>query len=136
MLGITKHRVHFYDTDSMQVTHHANYIKWFEIGRVEFLRKLGITLDELMCDGILFPITEINCKFFSPSRFDDVLIIETYPTALTKVKVAFDYKVLREKDATLLVTGHTQSLFTDKKTGRILRLPKKYEERLIKGLLD
>ena len=82
-LSVTaEHHVDFYDTDAMAVVHHANYIRWFEIGRVEYLRKYGITLDEMMNDGFVFPITKIEAKYLSPGHFDDVLEIETTATAL------------------------------------------------------
>ena len=70
-------RVHFYDTDEMGVVHHSNYIRWFETGRVEFLRSIGITLTEMMSDKILFPLTEIKAKYFHPAHFDDELELET-----------------------------------------------------------
>jgi acyl-CoA thioester hydrolase len=71
-----KHRVNFYDTDAMAVVHHANYIRWFEIGRVEYLRSIGITLDMLMDDGYVFPITEVRAKYLSPGHFDEELLME------------------------------------------------------------
>jgi len=125
-----RHKVNFYDTDAMAVVHHANYIRWFEIGRVEFLREAGITLNELMEAGYVFPITDVSCKYLSPGKFDDELVIETKPTALTKVKMAFDYRILRETDGTVLVTGHTQNVFTSRETGSITRLPEKYYAKL------
>ena len=125
-----KHKVNFYDTDAMAVVHHSNYIRWFEIGRVEFLREAGITLGELMDDGYLFPIVDVSAKYLNPAYFDDQLIIETIPTALTKAKMAFDYRILREKDGILLVTGHTQNVFTCRATGKITRLPDKYYDKL------
>lgn len=130
MITRITHRVNFYDTDAMAVVHHANYIRWFEIGRVDFLRKAGITIGELMADGFVFPITDVNCKYVSPGKFDDVLVIETTPTALTKVKMAFDYRILREADQTVLVKGHTQNVFTNRETGSISRLPEKYYVKL------
>ena len=57
-----EHHVNFYDTDAMAVVHHANYIRWFEIGRVAYLRSIGITLTEMMDDGYVFPITDISAK--------------------------------------------------------------------------
>ena len=62
------HRVNFYDTDAMGVVHHANYIRWFEIGRVEFLRALGITLGDLMEAGYVFPLTDVSAKFVASGR--------------------------------------------------------------------
>lgn len=123
---ITEHHVNFYDTDAMAVVHHSNYIRWFEIGRVEYLRSIGITLGALMEDGFVFPITDVRAKYVSPGRFDDVVQIETTPTALTKAKMAFDYRVFRKSDGELMVTGHSQNVFTRRDTGVITRLPEKY----------
>ena len=130
MVSRVEHHVDFFDTDAMEVVHHSNYIRWFEIGRVEFLRAAGITLGELMADGYVFPITDVSAKFLSPGRFDDVLMIETTPTALTKAKMAFDYRILRKGEDTVLVTGHTQNVFTSRETGKIARLPEKYYKKL------
>ena len=123
---ITEHHVNFYDTDAMAVVHHSNYIRWFEIGRVEYLRSIGITLGELMEDGFVFPITDVRSKYVSPGKFDDVVLIETTPTALTKAKMAFDYRIIRKADGAVMVTGHSQNVFTSQETGRITRLPEKY----------
>ncbi len=134
MIARVRHRVSFYDTDAMAVVHHANYIRWFELGRVECLRQVGITLDELIQDGFLFPITDVSCKYLTAGKFDDVLIIEAKPATLTKVKMAFDYRILREDDQVVLVEGHTQNVFTHRDTGRIARLPQKYYEKLARAL--
>ncbi|MDD6597554.1 thioesterase family protein [Anaerovibrio sp.] len=135
MVTTVAHKVNFYDTDAMAVVHHSNYIRWFEIGRVEFLRQAGITLTELMDDGYVFPITEVSAKYMNSGYFDDELIIETTPVALTKAKMAFSYRVLRACDDTVLVTGFTQNVFTSRATGKITRLPDKYYDKL-KAMLD
>lgn len=130
MVVCTKRRVNFYDTDLMSVVHHANYIRWFEIGRVEFMRAAGISLIEMMEDGFVFPITEVRCKYLSPSRFDDEIIIEVKPEVLTKAKMEFSYRILRADDGELLVTGFTQNVFTNKETGKIVRITDKYQDKL------
>ena len=135
MVTTVAHKVNFYDTDAMAVVHHSNYIRWFEIGRVEFLRQAGITLTELMDDGYVFPITEVSAKYMNSGYFDDELIIETTPVALTKAKMAFSYRVLRACDDTVLVTGFTQNVVTSRATGKITRLPDKYYDKL-KAMLD
>ena len=135
MVVCAKHRVNFYDTDLMKVVHHSNYIRWFEIGRVEFLRAAGISLNDMMDDGFVFPITDVRCKYLSPGHFDDVLIIEVTPRALTKAKMEFDYRIIREADNEVLVTGFTQNVFTSKETGKITRITDKYQEKL-KKMLD
>ena len=135
MVTTVRHKVNFYDTDAMAVVHHSNYIRWFEIGRVEFLREAGITLNQLMDDGYVFPITEVSAKYVNSAKFDDELIIETTPEALTKAKMAFTYRILRASDDTLLVIGRTQNVFTSMETGKITRLPETYYNKL-KAMLD
>lgn len=132
MIVTTKHRVKFFDTDTMGVVHHSNYIRWFETGRVEFLRTLGIDLNEMMNDGILFPIVEVGAKFHSPARFDDELEIETTAEALTKAKMKFNYAIRRCGEEKILVEGTSTNVFTC--NGKICRLPEKYFSKLSKGL--
>ena len=132
----TEYKVNFFDTDAMAVVHHANYIRWFEIGRVEYLRHYGLTLDDIMDDGYVFPITKIDAKYLSPGRFDDVLIIETTATALTKAQMAFAYRIVRKDTGEVLVTGHSQNAFTRKDTGKITRLPDKFFEIFQRAMAD
>ena len=123
-------RVHFYDTDLMGVVHHSNYIRWFETGRVEFLRTLGIDLNEMINDGILFPIVEVQAKYFEPAKFDDELELEIIPANLTKVKWEFEYKIRRAGEEKILVEGFSRNVFTSAATGKISRLPEKYFSKL------
>lgn len=123
-------RVQFYDTDEMGVVHHANYIKWFETGRVEYLRKFNLNLNDLIADEILFPITEVKAKYLHPAHFDDELEITTTARALTKVKMDFDYTVRRIGDGQILVKGYSENVFTSTKTGKIIKLPDKYFAKL------
>ena len=132
MIVKTLHRVKFYDTDVMGVVHHSNYIRWFETGRVEFLRELGIDLNEMMSDGVLFPIVEIGAKFHAPAKFDDELEIETTGEALTKAKMKFNYAIRRRGEEKILAEGTSTNVFTS--GGKICRLPDKYFSRLVKGL--
>ena len=128
-------RVHFYNTDEMSVVHHANYIRWFETGRVEYLREIGITLPEMIEDGILFPITEIRAKYFHPAHFDEELEVETIALELTKVKMEFEYIIRRVSDGKILVKGFSQNVFTSTETGKISRLPDKYFSKLEQAMI-
>ena len=117
-----RHKVRFVETDMMGVAHHSNYFRWFEMGRVEYLRQAGISLLELMDQNILFPIKDVSCQYLVSARFDDTIIIETAMEDLSRAKMIFRYRVLREKDGVLLATGRTQNVFTDT-TGKVIRLP-------------
>ena len=129
-------RVHFYNTDEMGVVHHSNYIRWFETGRVEYLRSIGITLTEMMSDGILFPITEVRAKYLHAAKFDDDLELETTAVELSKVKMEFKYKIRRVSDGLLLVKGYSQNVFTNTETGKISRIPEKYFSKMQQAMIE
>jgi len=127
---VTVHeKVRFVETDAMGVVHHSNYFRWFEMGRVEFLKQAGISLNELIAEGILFPITNVECKYRASAKFDDHILIETQPAELTAVKMIFHYKIMREADGLLLATGQTQNVFTNMQ-GKIIKLPSDYVNKL------
>lgn len=116
-----REKVRFVETDMMNVVHHSNYFRWFEMGRVEYMRAAGVYLLDLIADGIVFPITDVSCQYKASARFDDWIVIETTMTSLSRAKMVFDYRVLRENDGTLLAEGNTTNVFTDM-SGRIIRL--------------
>ena len=107
-----REKVRFVETDMMGVVHHANYFQWFEVGRVEYLREAGVYLLDLIGDGILFPITEVQCKYKASARFDDYVLIETTMTGLSRAKMVFSYRVVREADGIVLAEGQTENVFT------------------------
>lgn len=114
-------KVRFVETDMMGVVHHANYLRWFEMGRVAYLRACGISLGELMESGIIFPITEVNVKYKNSCTFDDEFEVQVKMSAFNKAKMEFTYKVIRLRDNAIAVEGHTRNVFTDQE-GRIVRL--------------
>ena len=114
-------RVRFVETDLMGVVHHANYLRWFEMGRVAYLRAAGVDLNDLMDKGYIFPITDVQCKYKNSAKFDDEFEIRTTMTTFTKAKMAFSYEVVRKKDKVVLAEGKTQNVFTNME-GKITRL--------------
>lgn len=126
-------KVRFYETDLMGVVHHANYLRWFEMGRVEYLRQAGIDLNEMMGEWFMVPIVDVNCRYRQSARFDDEVIIETVLEKLSKVKLSFSYRALRAKDGVLLAEGKTTNGITTAE-GKVARLSDSYMERLNKML--
>lgn len=124
-----KDRVRFVETDLMGVVHHSNYLRWFEMARVEYLRTANVLLPDLIADGILFPITEVQCKYRQSAYFDEMIRVEATLVDFSRAKLCFSYRVVRETDNVLLAEGTTQNVFTDEK-GRIIRLPQLYFERI------
>ncbi len=124
-----REKVRFVETDMMGVVHHSNYFRWFEMARVEYLRQAGVLLNDLMAEDIVFPITDVDCKYRQSARFDDYILIEAVLAEISKVKMVFTYRVLREHDGALLATGRTQNAFTNRQ-GKIVRLPDSYFKKM------
>ncbi|HWR07935.1 thioesterase family protein [Sporomusa sp.] len=130
-----REKVRFVETDMMGVVHHSNYFRWFEMARVEYLRQAGVLLNNLMAEDIVFPITDVDCKYRMSAKFDDYILIEAVLSEVSKVKMVFTYRVLREHDGALLATGCTQNAFTNKQ-GKITRLPEHYFKKISSPLPD
>ncbi len=124
-------KVRFVETDMMGVVHHANYLRWFEMGRVAYLRACGISLGELMAADIIFPITEVQVKYKNSCTFDDEFEVQTTMSAFNKAKMDFSYKVIRLRDGAVAVEGHTRNVFTDKE-GHIVRLEPQWFDKIKK----
>lgn len=119
----TFYRVIYGDTDQMGVAYHANYLRWFEMGRTEMFRYMGLTYKEIEGKGIGLPVSEAFCKYLSPARYDDRIIIETTLDTSVKGGMKFDYLIFRESDEKPLVKGYTRHACMDE-TGRVVRPPK------------
>lgn len=122
-------RVRFVETDLMGVVHHANYLRWFEMGRVAYLRAAGVELNDLMAAGYIFPITEVQCKYKNSAKFDDEFEIQTTMLAFSKAKMNFSYLIVRKADGLILAEGKTQNVFTNM-AGKITRLTDEYYNKI------
>lgn len=122
-------KVRFVETDMMGVVHHANYLRWFEMGRVAYLRSCGITLGELMDEDIIFPITQVEVQYKNSCTFDDEFEVQTVMSGFNKAKMEFTYKVIRLRDGAVAVEGRTRNVFTDRE-GKIIRLDPKWFDKI------
>lgn len=86
----------------MGVVYYANYLKWFEMGRTEFLREIGIPYSSIEERGLCFPVTEVSCRYYRPARYDDQLLIETTLTSLGGITLTFGYRVSLQDSELLL----------------------------------
>ena len=101
-----RHRVLYGDTDQMGVVYYANYLRFFEGARGEWIRGLGMSYAEIEERGIFLPVLEVGVRYLKPARYDDVLEIHMV-VGHTRVKVRFDYKVHRQGSPEALILGHT-----------------------------
>lgn len=115
-------RVIYGDTDQMGVVYYANYFRFFEAARNEYLRARGATYRELEREGLMLPVVEATCHYRSSARYDDLLIIRTGVTEVKRVTLTFEYEVLREGDLAVLCTGRTVHASVSRE-GKPMRLP-------------
>ena len=102
----TSYRVIYGDTDKMGVVYYANYLRWFERGRSEFLRELGVPYGEIEARGVHFPVVEATCRYARPARYEDLIEIETRLDFVSRASLVFCYRVLRDgEDAPLAATA-------------------------------
>ncbi len=114
-------RVIFGDTDAMGIAYYGNYLRWFEVGRVELLRRKGMVYRDLTRRGIHLPVTRAEVRYLASAQYDDALVIRAAIRELKRASVSFAYRIERE-DGTALAEGSTTHAFTDGQ-GRIVRVP-------------
>ena len=134
MVTITD-RVRFSETDLMGVVHHTNYLRWFEMGRVAYLRAAGIELNQLMADGFMVPIIEVHCQLRQSARFDDEYEVRTTLASCSRVKIVYEYEIIRKRDGVLLAKGDSTNAFTNLE-GKVERLSPPYYEKLQRMLAE
>ena len=107
-------RVRYADTDQMQVVYHAKFIEYFEVGRTDSMRSLGITYKDVEQSGVIMPVVSLDCKFIKPALYDDLLTIRTSLLQLSKDhKIEFQQEVYNEKEQ-LLCKGKVVLYFMEK----------------------
>ncbi|TRZ47938.1 acyl-CoA thioesterase [bacterium] len=115
-------RVIYADTDAMGIVYHTNYIKWFEIGRTELLRSVGIVYAEMEAQGYNLPLTEAYCNYLSPAKYDQIIVVETELEYLKRASMKFVYTIWDEDRQKALVEGYTIHACTNN-LGKIVRIP-------------
>jgi acyl-CoA thioester hydrolase len=120
----TRVRVRYAETDQMGVVYYANYIVWMEVGRVELCRACGFNYRDMeLNDNVLLAVAEANCRYHSPARFDDEVIIKAWIEKADRRMVTFGYEM--RTDDRVVATGYTKHLFLGRDF-KATRLPEKY----------
>lgn len=121
-------RVIFADTDAMGIVYYANYLKWFEMGRVELLRKKGMVYRDLTAKGFHLPVVEARVRYHTPARYDDLLRIRAEVRKLGGASIAFGYLIERA-DGGRIAEGETLHAFTNE-AGKVVRAPAEFLESM------
>jgi acyl-CoA thioester hydrolase len=119
----TTYRVIYGDTDNMGQAYYGNYYRWFEIGRSEMFRALGLPYKAVEDNGIFLPVSESHCKYSTPARYDDILVIETSLDTKRKAGIKFDYTIYQEDGQTIIARGYTIHPCVNG-DGKVVRPPK------------
>lgn len=126
--SVSEIRVIFADTDAMGIVYHANYIKWFEIGRGEYLRQCGLPYARITAMGYDMPLTEVACRYLAPARYDDILILETEVVYVRGASIKFSYGMWDEARERMIAEG--ESVQACLKEGKVVRFPKEFNEKI------
>ena len=124
-------RTRYAETDQMGVVYYGNYPQYLELGRVEWLRAIGLTYKEMEAEGIMMPVVSLQIQYKKPALYAELITIRTKLKDLPSTKIEFDYEILNEKGE-LLSTANTILVFVDAKTFRPVRCPEKVLD-LIRG---
>lgn len=115
-------RVSYKDTDRMGYSYYGNYPTYYEIGRTELFRSLGMPYKFFEDNGIMMPVLSMNVKYIKPAYYDDVLTIKTFLKELPSARIKFDYEIYNA-DGQLINIGDTVLVFVDGATKRPMRAP-------------
>lgn len=128
--GQARVRVRYAETDQMGVVYHANYLVWFEVGRVELMRQFGLNYSRMEIEeGCRIAVVDARVRYKSPARYDDLLLIETRISKVRGSVIHFHYSILREADSTLLCEGETVHIVVGPDMKR-RHMPKRYSDLL------
>lgn len=121
------HKVNYYETDKMGITHHSNYIRWMEEARIDFLEQIGFGYAKLEADGIISPVIGVECDYKTSTTFGDSVEIDVEVESFKGVKLTLRYTITKADSEELVATGRTRHCFVNQE-GRPVILKKTFPE--------
>ncbi len=131
----TQLRVRYSETDQMGFVYYGNYPQYFEVGRADAMRQMGMTYKLMEEKGVVMPIASMQIKYIRPAHYDDLLTIKTMVPEMPSSRMYFDYEVYNE-EGTLLCKGNTVLAFLNKETGRPCPAPGWFLDKLREKTLN
>jgi acyl-CoA thioester hydrolase len=110
----TEITVRYAETDQMGIVHHSNYPVWFEVGRTDFIRKMGVPYSKIEKDGALLPLISMKCNFKGHAEYEDNLLVRTRIKEYNGVRLLFYYEIVKKDSNEIITTGETEHAWTDK----------------------
>ncbi len=122
-------RVRYAETDQMGIVYYGNYAQYFEVGRVEWLRKFGISYKKMEDEGILLPVISLSVRYKNPARYDDLIKVKTQLVKLPSASIEFNYEITNELGE-ILTQGNTVLVFMDVVKNKPTRCPEYLLDKL------
>uniref|UniRef100_UPI00404AB0E2 acyl-CoA thioesterase n=1 Tax=Gelidibacter sp. TaxID=2018083 RepID=UPI00404AB0E2 len=122
-------RVRYGETDQMGVVYHGNYAQYFEIGRVEWLRKFGVSYKQMEEDGVMLPVISLSINYKKSARYDDLIKVKTQLVKTPSATIEFNYEITNQ-NGDILTTGNTTLVFIDINRNRPTRCPQYLLDKL------
>lgn len=130
--NIIHFRIRYGETDQMGYVYHGNYAQYFEMGRIEWLRNLGVSYKNMEDNGVILPVINLNINFLKPAFYDDYLTLKTSLKSDPSARIIFYYELFNEQNE-LLTTATSTLVFVDKATKRPMRAPEYLLKKLKKS---
>ncbi|MGE5430948.1 MAG: acyl-CoA thioesterase [Syntrophomonadaceae bacterium] len=129
-------RVRYADTDKMQFVYNGKYLEYFEVGRTELLRAIGLPYSSIESLGFQLPVLESFIRYKNPGRYDDLLEVEASVKEMPKPKIHIDYVVRRSETGEVLAEGYTEHIFMKEDTKKAVRPPQFYIDALMPHMTE
>ncbi|MEN0053496.1 MAG: thioesterase family protein [Mucilaginibacter sp.] len=126
----TKIRVRYGETDQMGYMYYGNYAQFYEVGRVEMLRSMGLTYKGMEDSGIMLPVLELKCKYLKPALYDEEISVRVIIDKIPGIRIHFRYELSNEKGE-LINQGETLLAFINMTTNRPCRPPQDFIDKLV-----
>lgn len=123
-------RVRYAETDAMGVVYHTNYIIWFEVGRGELSRAMGMDYRAWEAGGMFLPVVEVSCRYRSSARYGNLVTVSTWVEQARSRTITFGYAVHLDEDGRLLATGHTTHVCVDR-SGSPVQIPAAWRRQMV-----
>ena len=121
-----RHKVQYYETDKMGITHHANYIRWMEEARIDFMDRIGWNYQRFEDEGLISPVTAVECKYRKTTTFPDTVTIDVSVEEFRSIKLRIKY-VMSKENGDIVCEGASEHCFLNK-DGKLVRIDKEYPE--------
>ena len=135
MVAITHVRVRYKDTDCMKIVYYGNYLTYFEVGRVEFLRQHGHPMFEVDTK-VHLPVVEATVRYLKPARLDDLLEVRCWVSDRRRASFTFSYEVAHAETGELLATGETRHACWDPEGLKVIEIPEWLRAVMAEGTSD